>query len=145
MTTDDAIESHHVSARGRRVMPGRPRVPSLGDALALLQAQTELMADLPATVLELQRAVRGLGEVVTTTRETMLATQRVAARLEEILDDIDGPVRNLRPGLEKLATVLDDPVIERIPATLTAVEQAVGPVAAGVQRVSDRLSRRRKE
>lgn len=126
-------------------MPGRPRVPSLGDALALLQAQTELMADLPATVLELQRAVRGLGEVVTTTRETMLATQRVAARLEEILDDIDGPVRNLRPGLEKLATVLDDPVIERIPATLTAVEQAVGPVAAGVQRVSDRLSRRRKE
>jgi hypothetical protein len=126
-------------------MPGRPRVPSLGDALALLQAQTELMADLPATVLELQRAVRGLGEVVATTRETMLATQRVAARLEEILDDIDGPVRNLRPGLEKLATVLDDPVIERIPATLTAVEQAVGPVAAGVQRVSDRLSRRRKE
>ena len=126
-------------------MPGRPRVPSLGDALALLQAQTELMADLPATVLELQRAVRGLGEVVATTRETMLATQRVAARLEEILDDIDGPVRNLRPGLEKLATVLDDPVIERIPATLTAVELAVGPVAAGVQRVSDRLSRRRKE
>ena len=126
-------------------MPGRPRVPSLGDALALLQAQTELMADLPATVLELQRAVRGLGDVVATTRETMLATQRVAARLEEILDDIDGPVRNLRPGLEKLATVLDDPVIERIPATLTAVEQAVGPVAAGVQRVSDRLSRRRKE
>jgi hypothetical protein len=126
-------------------MPGRPRVPGIGDALAMLQAQTELMADLPNTIIELQRAVRGLSDVVATTRETMLATQRVAARLEEILDEVDGPVRNLRPGLEKLATVLDDPVIERIPGTLAAVEQAVTPVAAGVQRVSERLSRRRKQ
>lgn len=126
-------------------MPGRPRVPSLGDALALVQAQTELMADLPTTIVELQRAVRGLADVVAATRETMVATQRVAARLEELLDDVDGPVRNLRPGLERLATVLDDPVIERIPATLTAVEQAVTPVAAGVQRVSERLTRRRKQ
>ena len=117
-----------------------PGVPSVGDMMRLMQAQSEVVATLPETVRELNRAALSLAEVVETTRESMLAVQQVAARINKVIDEIEEPVHGLQPGLVRLADVLADPVIERIPETLTRVEGAVNSVAGSVQRTRFRLS-----
>jgi ABC-type transporter Mla subunit MlaD len=123
------------------MMPGMPRVPGIGDVAKLMQAQSELLSELPSTVADLQRTVRGLSEALAATRETATSAQRVSARLEEILDEIEEPVRSLRPGIERLAVVLDDPVIDRIPAIIAMIEQIVTPIANGRQRLQSGTAR----
>ncbi len=110
-------------------------MPGIGDVTKLMQAQTEMLSELPATVADLQRAVRGLTDALAATRETVASAQRTSARLEEILDEIEEPVRALRPGIERLAVALDDPAIDRIPATIAMIEQIVVPIANGMQRL----------
>lgn len=116
-------------------MPGMPRIPGLGDSMKMVQAQSELITELPKTIAELQRAVKGLAEALAATKETVASTHRVSARLESVLDDIEEPLRSLRPGIERLAVVLNDPAIDRIPDALRSIEQTVGPVNEGVQRL----------
>jgi chromosome segregation ATPase len=123
---------------GEHMMPGMPRVPGFNDAIKMMQTQTELLAELPATIAELQRAVRGLGETLNTSRDAAASAARVSSRVEEALDEIEDPIRALRPGLERLAVALDSPVIDRIPATLEAIEATVLPIAAGVEQARER-------
>ena len=126
------------------MMPGMSRVPGLGDALKSMQAQSELLAELPSTIRDLQRAVHGLAEALATSKDTLGSAQRVTTRLEDILDDIEGPVRALRPGIIRLAAALDSPVIDRLPATLEAIEAAVLPLTASVARTRARWLRVRQ-
>ena|SRR5664279_2433521 len=119
-------------------MPGIPRVPGLSDALQMVQTQSELLAELPAIIAELQRAVKGLGETVAASREAIASTRRVSARLESVLDEIEEPVRKLRPGIERLATALNNPAIDRIPGIVEAIEQTVVPVNDKLQRLRTR-------
>ena len=113
-------------------MAGLPRVPSMNDAFRMVQAQSDLMSDLPSIIAELQASVRGLSETLTDSKTTAASALRVTARLEDILDEIEEPVRALRPGLQRLAVALDSPVIDRLPATLETIERTVLPVAARV-------------
>ena len=98
-------------------LPGMPRVPGVSELVSQLQSQTEALAQLPLTVAALNSAVQGLIEAVTITRETAASAQRVSERLEEVIEELDEPVRALRPGLERVAKVLDDPVIDTVPET----------------------------
>ena len=120
------------------MMPGMPRVPGFNDAIKMMQTQTEVLAELPSTIAELQRAVRGLGETLNASRESAAAAQRVTSRVEAALDEIEEPIRALRPGLERLAVVLESPVVERIPAMLEAIEATVVPIASGVEQTRAR-------
>jgi ABC-type transporter Mla subunit MlaD len=119
-------------------IPGMPRVPGLGEALALMQAQAESLSDLPAAMGELNRAVGGLTDALEATKQAAASAERTTARVERILDEIEGPILALRPGLERVARVLDDPAIDRIPATLAAIEATVLPIAEGVHRARAR-------
>jgi ABC-type transporter Mla subunit MlaD len=123
------------------MMPGLPRMPRMDDAMQLFKAQAEILAELPSTVIELQRTARELTETLVAMREAVAAAQRVANRVEGVLDDMEEPVRQMRPGIARLATVLDDPAIDRIPSTLRAIELMVEPVAAGLTRLRDRSAR----
>jgi chromosome segregation ATPase len=120
------------------MMPGMPRVPGFNDAIKMMQTQTELLAELPSTIAELQRAVGGLGETLAASRESAASAQRVTSRVEAALDEIEEPIRALRPGLERLGAVLDSPVVDRIPAMLEAIEATVMPIAGGVERTRAR-------
>ena len=71
-------------------------------------------------------------------KDTATSAQRVTNRVEEALDEIEEPIRALRPGLERLAVTLDSPVIDRLPATLEAIESTVLPIAESMQRMRDR-------
>ena len=104
------------------------RIPGIDGLFAALQAQTESMAALPAAVNALQGAVRSLGEVVGEARETLSAVHRLAVRVDRIAEELEEPLRALKPGLERLAVVLEDPAVEQLPDTLRKVQSDVLPV-----------------
>ena len=114
------------------------RIPGIDGLFATLQAQTESLAALPAAVSALQGAVRSLGEVVGEARETLATVHRLAVRLDRVTEELEEPLKALRPGLERLAVVLQDPVVEELPDTLRKVQRDVLPV---LQTLSDTHAR----
>jgi ABC-type transporter Mla subunit MlaD len=120
-------------------LPGMPRVPGISDLVSQLQSQTEALAQLPLTVAALNNAVQGLIEAVAITRETAASAQRVSERLEEVIEELDEPVRALRPGLERVAKVLDDPVIDTVPETLRKLTDDVVPLVHGLRDAQNRV------
>ncbi len=104
------------------------RIPGIDGVFGLLQAQTEALAALPAAVSGLTGAVRSLGDTVTAARETLAAVHRVAVRLDGVAAELEEPLKALAPGLQRLAVVLEDPVVEELPDTLRKVQSEVLPV-----------------
>jgi hypothetical protein len=105
------------------------RIPGIDSVFSILQAQTEALAQLPAAVTSLTGAVRNLG-----------AVQRLAVRLDSLVEDLEEPVRALAPGLSRLAIVLDDPVVEELPDTLRKVQADVLPVLRTLADTHERVA-----
>jgi ABC-type transporter Mla subunit MlaD len=113
----------------------------MADVLRLMQVQAEVMTDLPDTIAELSKAVRGLAETAEATRETAGAASRVVERMESLLDELQDPVRGLRPSIERVTQVLDAPVWQRLPTVLESVESTVLPITRSAERARHRLAR----
>ena len=116
-----------------------PRIPGLNEILALLQQQTEALAQLPRTLSDLNNTVRQLTEATTKARETIDSAQRTAERLETLVEELEEPVRALKPGLERVGKVLDDPAIDTVPETLQRISQDVMPLIHGLRQAQSRL------
>ncbi len=117
-----------------------PRIPGISELVSLLQQQTEILASLPSTLVALNKAVRGLSRSVEQGSETFATLQRLATRMERLLDDLEEPVRELRPGLRRLAVLLDDPVLDEIPATLRALQDEGVPAIQGLRETQQRVA-----
>ena len=118
---------------------GLPRIPGLSELVDVLQKQTEALAQLPRTIADLNTAVR---ELITATRvatDTIASAQRTAERLEGLVEELEEPVRALRPGLERVGRVLDDPAIETVPDTLRTVADDLLPLVHGLRQATDRV------
>jgi ABC-type transporter Mla subunit MlaD len=118
---------------------GVPRIPGLSELLALLQAQTEALAQLPRTLTELNGAVRELIAATKAAGETIASAQRTAERLEVLVEELEEPVRALRPGLERVGRVLDDPVVDTVPDTLRRIHDDLMPLIAGLRQAQTRV------
>lgn len=116
------------------------RIPGLDTAVSLVQAPTEALAALPAVLNSLTAAARGLGETVEQARQTLAAVQRTALRLDRLVDELEQPLRDLAPGLARLAVVLDDPVIDELPDTLGKVRSEVLPVLRTLADTHERVA-----
>jgi ABC-type transporter Mla subunit MlaD len=116
------------------------RIPGIDGLFSVLQAQTEALAALPATVGALTGAVRGLADVVGQARETLGAVNRLATRLDGLVEELEEPLRALAPGLSRLAVVLDDPVVEELPDTLRKVQADVLPVLRTLADTHERVA-----
>ena len=116
------------------------RVPGIDGLFGMLQAQTEARARLPATVVSLTVAVRGLGEVVGHALEAVQTVNRLATRLDSLVEDLEEPLRALAPGLTRLAVVLDDPIVESLPDTLAKVQADVLPVLRSLADTHERVA-----
>ena len=114
-------------------MPGMPKMPGVTDLVNLLQQQTEALASLPRTMLDLNRSILSLIDVIASARDTIASSQRVSARLERIVDEMEEPVLALRPGLQRLAVILDDPAVETVPDSLRKINEEVLPLVKGIQ------------
>ena len=116
-----------------------PRIPGLSELLSLLQTQTEALAQLPRTLTDLSGAVRALTAATTAARETVESAQRVAERLEALVDELEEPVRALRPGLERVGRVLDDPAVDTVPDTLRRIHDDLMPLISGLRQAQARM------
>ena len=116
------------------------RIPGVDGLLSVLQAQTEALASLPSAVGALTGAVRQLGEVVGEARETLSAVHRLAVRMDSMAEELEEPRRALAPGLQRLAVVLDDPVVEELPDTLRKVQADVLPVLRTLADTHERVA-----
>lgn len=117
------------------------RIPGIDTAFGLLQAQTDALAQLPAVVNALTGAVRGLVETAQQARETIASVQRLTARMDGIVAELEQPLRDLAPGLSKLAVVLDDPVVSDLPDTLRKVQSDVLPVLRTLADTHEKVDR----
>jgi ABC-type transporter Mla subunit MlaD len=120
-------------------VPGISRVPGLTELLTQIQAQTDALKQLPVTVADLTRAILDLTDVMNATRETVASAQRVSEHLERAIAELDEPVRALRPGLERVAKVLDDPAVDTVPETLRRLQDSVVPLVEGLRQSQARL------
>ena len=118
---------------------GMPRIPGLSDLLTLLQTQTEALAQLPRTLSDLNGTVRELTQATTTARETIESAQRIAGRLEALVDELEEPVRALKPGLERVGKVLDDPAVDTVPDTLRRIHDDLMPLISGLRQAQARV------
>jgi ABC-type transporter Mla subunit MlaD len=116
-----------------------PRIPGLNELLSLLQTQTEALAQLPRTLSDLQGTVRELTEATTMARDTIASAQRVAERLEDLVDELEEPVRALRPGIERVGRVLDDPAVDTVPDTLRRIQEDLVPLIHGLRVAQTRV------
>jgi hypothetical protein len=122
-------------------IPGVPQVPMLGDVTRTLQAQAELLADLPGTLADIQQATQGLAETIELSKSTVVTAHSVIERLDRLVTGLDEPVRRLTATIERVNDVLAAPVIERLPALLESVEETVQPVARSAATARARWAR----
>jgi ABC-type transporter Mla subunit MlaD len=129
------------SCDGAAVAPFRNlgRIPGLTDLLTLLQQQTEALAQLPRTLADLQGTVRQLTEATNTAKDTIASAQRTAERLETLVEELEEPVRALKPGLERVGRVLDDPAVDTVPDTLNRIHDDLMPLIHGLRQAQERM------
>lgn len=118
---------------------GMPRIPGLSELLSILQTQTEALSQLPRTLSDLNGTVRELIQTTTMARDTIASAQRIAERLEVLLDDLEEPVRALKPGMERVAKVLDDPAVDTVPDTLRRINEDLLPLIHGLRQAQNRV------
>ncbi|MCW2578486.1 MAG: uncharacterized protein JWR82_87 [Blastococcus sp.] len=118
---------------------GMPRIPGFSELLTLLQTQTEALAQLPRTLSDLNGTVRELTEATTMAHATIASAQRIAERLEDLVDELEEPVRALKPGLERVGRVLDDPAVDTVPDTLRRIQEDLVPLIHGLRMAQSRV------
>jgi GNAT superfamily N-acetyltransferase len=118
---------------------GMPRIPGLSELLSILQTQTEALAQLPRTLSDLNGTVRELTEATTMARETIASAQRIAERLEDLVNELEEPVRALKPGIERVGKVLDDPAVDTVPDTLRKINEDLMPLIHGLRQAQSRV------
>jgi ABC-type transporter Mla subunit MlaD len=116
-----------------------PRIPGLSELISILQTQTEALAQLPRTLSDLNGTVRELTEATTMARDTIASAQRIAERLGELVDELEEPVRALRPGIERVGKVLDDPAVDTVPDTLRRINEDLLPLIHGLRQAQARV------
>jgi ABC-type transporter Mla subunit MlaD len=116
-----------------------PRIPGLSELLSLLQTQTEALAQLPRTLSDLNGTVRELTQATTMAHTTIASAQRIAERLEDLVEELEEPVRALKPGIERVGRVLDDPVVDTVPDTLRRIQEDLVPLIHGLRVAQSRV------
>ena len=98
-----------------------PKLPGVSDVIDLLQTQTQALLSVPDAV----RAVVTLA----------VDAQRVVSRVDSLLDDLEQPLRDLAPGLAKLARTLEGDEIDFIVRGVGETQRQVAAIAATTGRI----------
>jgi hypothetical protein len=70
---------------------------------------------------------------------TIASAQRIAERLEDLVEELEEPVRALKPGIERVGRVLDDPVVDTVPDTLRRIQEDLVPLIHGLRVAQSRV------
>lgn len=85
-------------------------------------------------------AAKGSADLLADARETIQAVHRLAVRADAIVAELEEPLLALAPGLRRLAAVLDDPVVEQLPATVRQIQEDVLPVLRTLADTHERVA-----
>jgi uncharacterized protein YoxC len=107
-------------------IPGLDSV--IGGVLSVMQAQTEALAALPGAVQALSQAVKNLADATAGVKETVQTMNRMVNRVDAIVTELEEPLKALAPGMTRMATILDDPIISAVPEVLTQLQKDMLPV-----------------
>jgi hypothetical protein len=66
--------------------------------------------------------------------------QRLTARMDAVVAELEQPLKDLAPGLQRLAVVLDDPVVSALPETVRRVQDEVLPVLRTLADTHDKVA-----
>ncbi len=103
-----------------------PRLPTPTDVFKAAQAQTEAVLALPGLLIMLTQQVRAL-------TESLAALQRLAIRVDSIVDDLE-------PGLHRLAVALDNPAVDGIPETFRQISENALPMIRQLRDTQARIA-----
>ncbi len=103
-------------------------------------AQAHALADLPRILLDLNKSVLGLIDALGSARDTMARMAEVTARMERVAEELEEPIMALRPGIERLARVLDNDAVDTLPETLRSFNEDVLPLIQGLRDTQNRVN-----
>ncbi len=123
---------------------GVAKIPGLDSAvtgfMGVMQAQAEALAALPGAVRDLSAAVRNLSEVTAGAKETVATLNRLTARMDQVMTELEEPLKALAPGMRTVATVLEDPVVATLPETLAQIQRDILPVLRTIADTNERVA-----
>jgi ABC-type transporter Mla subunit MlaD len=106
----------------------------------VIAAPARALLEVPRTLLDLNRSILTLIDALTMARETLLSASEVAARVERVAEELEEPLLALRPGIERLARVLDDEAVDTLPDTLRRINEDVLPLLSGLRETQSRVN-----
>jgi hypothetical protein len=121
-------------------LPSFPGVPGLPQAVHLVRVQARALAGVPRTLIDLNRSLLGLIEAINAASETLAAAGVVVERVDRMSAQLEEPLLALRPGLERLARILDDDVVDTIPEVLKTINEDVLPLLQGLRDTQSRVN-----
>ena len=110
-----------------------PRIPGVSDLVGVLQVQAEALAQLPHTLVMLNKSVVALAEAIIAARDTIVIVQRLAKNADVVVTAVAEPLELLAPQLTRVAAVLDASPLDEIPALLGQLTTDVMPILRGLR------------
>ncbi len=108
--------------------------------MSVVSTQAQALARLPRTLVDLNNSILSLVDGLGSARDTMATLAQVTARMERVVEELEDPVIALRPGLERLARVLDDEALDSVPETLRSIREDVLPMLQGLRDTQSRVN-----
>lgn len=115
-------------------------LPRISQVTALIAAPARALVEVPRTLLDLNRSILALIDALTMARETLASASEAAARVERVAEELEEPLLALRPGIERLARVLDDDAVDTLPDTIRRINEDVLPLLAGLRDTQNKVN-----
>ena len=112
-------------------MPAEPRNP-LADVMSLLALPAQQIANVGKTVESFRTGVTGFLEAVQTFRTTMDQLNAMAARMNQLLEDVEEPIRTLTPQMTKAA--------QRADRLMDAMTEPIDKLLPQLSRLADTMA-----
>ena len=93
-----------------------------------------------STARLLGETARTAAETVRLARDTVQAAHRVTLRADVVLQELEGPLLALAPGLTRLARVLDDPVVDAVPEAVRRLQEDLLPALRTLAGAHERVA-----
>jgi ABC-type transporter Mla subunit MlaD len=106
-------------------------VPGINELLGLLGNNP--FAGLGRTFDQLRKGVGELLHTVENINATMTELNRIASRVNGLLDTVEEPIQRVAPGLDRLADTLSSPAMMKMPDELSRFISVIGDVATKIQ------------
>ncbi|MBD0324022.1 MAG: hypothetical protein ICV72_11645 [Aldersonia sp.] len=115
-----------------QTFPSVPGFSSWNEFVRLMQAHNKMLETLPGTLLRLTAVLERIAPAANDAVETVGNSRRVTARVDALIDDLEGPIRDLIPAINRLTEIHNDPAVAEIPATIARVHAEANPILDGI-------------